>query len=486
MTSRWSARTPAVPENIYITRSVLHLMQEEARRHTATGLGENETGGILIGRRLDGLEVVELLITAATGPGDDALHHSIEFNFDVEYVNQKLDEYRADYPALDYIGTWHKHPLDYPSFSQGDVDTAHQLFQDPTYKIQEIINPIVWIEDDSFTIRYYYMHRKMANQGQPFVEIPAQAVQVIDDDDALVVYEQALESRMSEENRRLIDRGYRLTLNKEDHDYIFTVNVEHLPDVAIYLIAHNDYPQTPPDVIVEQGGHEIEGNDGNIISHWSEHGGRCYLVEIVDNEVRHLIEQSGDSPPPTTPTSSQSADTSDTATRNTNTSPTASSSATGQMLAEVPDAPAQSHNRLPLVVTGVAVVVVLLIILFATRTETGTPVAGSDPSRSTDGSAVVGVNATAPTGITIHGMGGMVQQGHSFTATVEMENTTTPITYTWQVRGQSDRINAADGLTNTATLTWDTPGSYAITVTATNSAGMVTDTHRVTIVRGDE
>lgn len=482
MTSKWNARTPAVPQKVFITRSALQLMQDEARRHTQSGLGENETGGILIGRRLETLDQIEILIVAATGPGDDAFHHSIEFNYDVEHVNQKLGEYRASYPTIDYIGTWHKHPLDYPSFSDGDVHTAHHLFHDDSYKMQEIVNPIVWIDNDTFTIRYYYMHRTMAHQGQPFVELPEQTIQVIDDDDELVLHEQSLEARISEENRRLIERDYTLTLSKEDNDYIFTINVDMLPGVAIYLIAHHDYPHTPPDIIIEQHGEEIEGHDAGIISQWSRRKGRCYLVEIVDTEVRYLASSSNE-PPSTPPHQSSPSDTTDITVHKPQ-----SQAADSDTITTGAAPPELTPNRpggvsLPLIATGAVVVVVLIILFISAGANNGDTAAGSTPTSS---SSNVITNAIAPASMTITGEGGETNTAHTFTAAIANDETTTPLHYIWRASEQREPIEATDGLGSTATFTWDTPGTYTITVTATNDAGVITGTHTVQIVQGDD
>jgi hypothetical protein len=68
-----------------------------------------------------------------------------------------------------------------------------------------------------------------------------------------------------------------------------------------------------------------------------------------------------------------------------------------------------------------------------------------------------------------------------FTATVEPISTTLPLTYTWQADGQQTIIHT-NGLTDIVSFTWEMPGTYAITVTASNLVGSISDTHLITIV----
>jgi integrative and conjugative element protein (TIGR02256 family) len=478
MSSRWSGRPPAVPDIIYIARSVLHLMEQEAHRHSHAALGENETGGILIGRRLEAPQSVRMLIAAATGPGEGALHHLAEFNYDVDYVNQKLNEYRASYPTMDYIGTWHKHPLDYPTFSAGDVNTAHHLFQDPSYKMAEIINPIVWLDGDDFTIRYYYMSRAMATQGQPFVEIPAESIQVIDDDDSLIQRELCI----GEDFHRLLEGGYRVTIKQEADEYFFTVSTASLPDVVIYLVTSEDYPHSPPVVLVEQDGHEIAGDDGGVVEHWNEHNEhneRHYLVEIVEHEVEYLTTSDDQQPPPPAPPPE----------RHTRPSAPADDDGHGSAApaAGIPAAPATTQkSALPFIAAGVVVVVLLLI--FVVTSNTGNNNAATTPPTSGTTAALSSGSdaAVPPDAITIRGSGGTIDRELTFTATISDTTTTTPVTYRWQASGQADTIEHSGALSDTITLQWDTPGTHSITLTASNSAGAATATHTVNIYRGDE
>jgi hypothetical protein len=289
-----AVQKPPLPDRVYIPRSALQVIQTEASRHSDNQQGENETGGIMVGRRLMGINRVELLIAAATGPGESAYHNPVEFNPDVEYVNQKLKEYHALYPLMDYIGTWHKHPLTYQTFSEGDVHTAHKIFHDTAYKMDEIVNPIVWVGDGGFTIRYYYMSRAMAERGERFAEIPPTKVQEIDDNHDLVIKEQrradagAVPERIDDEYRRLAEQGYQVEVKQHEQEYFFTVRLPDRPDLVLHLVAPAGYPQEPPSLFVEQHGQEIAAGDVGIITQWGSGADQSFLDNVVAGVIASL------------------------------------------------------------------------------------------------------------------------------------------------------------------------------------------------------
>jgi CSLREA domain-containing protein len=77
---------------------------------------------------------------------------------------------------------------------------------------------------------------------------------------------------------------------------------------------------------------------------------------------------------------------------------------------------------------------------------------------------------------------GLVGTTYVFTATVSLISATLPITYVWRAIDQAPQTHTGSGISNTATFNWPSGGVKAITVTASNSAGIVTATHIITIV----
>jgi subtilisin family serine protease len=86
-----------------------------------------------------------------------------------------------------------------------------------------------------------------------------------------------------------------------------------------------------------------------------------------------------------------------------------------------------------------------------------------------------------PEGVVVEGpVAGGVGASYSFTATAGPITATLPLTYVWQVSGQPP-ITRTGGLSDTLVFAWATPGMWAITVTAENMAGVVSDTHAILI-----
>ncbi len=75
---------------------------------------------------------------------------------------------------------------------------------------------------------------------------------------------------------------------------------------------------------------------------------------------------------------------------------------------------------------------------------------------------------------------GVVGNSYLFTATTGPISTTVPLSYTWQASGQSQLVHSA-ALTYAVSYTWNALGEQTIEVAASNSAGVVTSTHTITI-----
>ncbi len=287
------------PQQLYITRQALQAMEEEALRYADTqGVG-HETGGILIGRRLpDRPDTILILI--ATGPGEHAVRTPVEFSPDVQYVNQQMIAARAIYPRIDYIGTWHKHPREYRTFSPGDVQTAHAIFKDSSYVTDELVSPIVWIDNGRMTIHYYYMSRRMAEQGLDFDQLANRIVELIPDDHPLVQHERASSSGGSghlppawvdEECGGLQVRGYAVQVRHERgrQAYLFIVTNPLLLGVTITFVAsEQDYPRERPQIFIEGTGRDEPVDSDKAYADLERRLSQVYLVDVADAMVNHL------------------------------------------------------------------------------------------------------------------------------------------------------------------------------------------------------
>jgi photosystem II stability/assembly factor-like uncharacterized protein len=88
-----------------------------------------------------------------------------------------------------------------------------------------------------------------------------------------------------------------------------------------------------------------------------------------------------------------------------------------------------------------------------------------------------------PTGVVITGsITGAIQTSYTFTATISPVTTTIPLTYVWQATDQSPITHTnISNLIDTVPFTWSTPGDKVITVTVSNSIGMASTTHAISI-----
>ena len=93
----------------------------------------------------------------------------------------------------------------------------------------------------------------------------------------------------------------------------------------------------------------------------------------------------------------------------------------------------------------------------------------------------IAITPVSPCAVTLSGPeSGLTATPYTFTAAIEPVSTTLSLTYTWQADGQLP-ITHTTGLTDVTSFSWDAPGIYAITVSAANEGGTVSDTHTITI-----
>lgn len=205
-----------VPDVVYITRSVRETIQTAAREILAAGKSSPRAGGILIGRRLEHEERVELLILTAT---------QADAPVDIAYINQQLETYQSIYPNAGYIGMWYVSASETPSLSQEEVDTAHNAFADPAYKVKELVALIVGELPGEQPAASFYMNRAMANQRHPFATLPVERIREIADESDLVAQEHAADNTAQ--------------LNGDE---------EHEPDDTDHTPKHGAAPGTLPHV----------------------------------------------------------------------------------------------------------------------------------------------------------------------------------------------------------------------------------------------
>jgi proteasome lid subunit RPN8/RPN11 len=261
-------------ESIVMTTNAIELMRSEARL-----AGDNETGGILVGRRLDD-DIILVVAATESGPKADRKVHT--FSPDVDYVNQELVTLRSKYPGTDFVGTWHKHPphLDHPSGP--DWKQACEMLRDPDYAIEELVAPIVVVREGIPSIKVYYTSLNELHRDD-FIHIPHKVIS-LDEAERLVKESRQRESqrhrdRLNDEYDRL-RKHYQLAGQPKrlsDGSVTFVVQFSGAVMTSMYLICPASYPQSPPRVMVEEGGEQKEFAS-NLITNWDQ---ATYLVDVV-------------------------------------------------------------------------------------------------------------------------------------------------------------------------------------------------------------
>ncbi len=110
-----------------------------------------ETGGILVGRRID----QSLIAPFAIGPGPRAQKCLGHYSPDVEWQQGNLEKICALY-GLNYIGSYHKHPGWYRKPSLYDCRTVREILSSPKWNISEGVFPIVIVKSSRVEIYPYY------------------------------------------------------------------------------------------------------------------------------------------------------------------------------------------------------------------------------------------------------------------------------------------------------------------------------------------
>ena len=139
--------------NYSVSQTVIDSIEVECRRNP-----ENETGGILVGVRTESRSFV----THCSGPGviwSSSTHH---FTKDTEYSQEVLN-FLYEYFGVNYLGLWHKHPVDYPRPSDGDVANAMTEIADLNIGLKELLTPVCFLTDNRvsispFVVRGGYAH----------------------------------------------------------------------------------------------------------------------------------------------------------------------------------------------------------------------------------------------------------------------------------------------------------------------------------------
>lgn len=147
-----------IPSRVLLAESAWQRIQAYCASST-----DLETGGLLVGRRIQVEGKPFIVAIFAGGPGPQADRRSDEFAPDSEAQQLELEQVRASWQEsgikIDYLGTWHKHPAHFKQLSSGDIRQAHEILADADYCLtwNELILPIVIVSKQQVKLFPYYI-----------------------------------------------------------------------------------------------------------------------------------------------------------------------------------------------------------------------------------------------------------------------------------------------------------------------------------------
>ena len=296
--------------------SALQVIYSECQIYGAAG---EETGGVLVGRRLDSQRI---LVIAATGPGPKADHRHHTFAPDTNHLNNELERLRSQYNGTDFVGFWHKHPptLDHPS--AGDEKQAWEVVNDPDFKTEEFVLVIAVQRNRPPSVnpevKPYYYNRELLDRGAEPLLMELREVREgearrllceVEERSHTWYDEPAFQRRLEEEIERLSDQ-YQLRISKLPEQVVITAEWRRDPNIKIYFVCKEGYPNAgSPQVFA--GLEQEQVVDSRRLTPWHpEH----FLAQIADDIVSsiQLHRQAANRPhrsapkPPPPPTKTKS------------------------------------------------------------------------------------------------------------------------------------------------------------------------------------
>ena len=302
---------PVAGITVLVTQAAFDAMRQETLRYATE---DQETGGIMIGKWLDAATV---LVVAATEAGPQADHQKFTFAIDVDFANAELDRWVGQYPGVDYIGEWHKHPpaLHYPS--GGDLYTARRLLADPGYPAR-LINPITVVRNGRVAVNFYYLDDQMGNFGhlQPRIlageelarlepelqqaeRRPGNAgnVQVEKREPAWYTQPNGLARVQAEEERLEAAKVKRQIKEWESDKYdegswAFVVHSSRTPGLVLNLECYGQYPNQPPRVQASYKGAPTEVASF-AVTNWASTYWVSDIIRETDDSFKKQNRNSG-------------------------------------------------------------------------------------------------------------------------------------------------------------------------------------------------
>ena len=252
-----------------ISQDVIEAIEIECRRNP-----ETETGGILVGDRVD----LHTVVPHCSGPGliwNSSKHH---FTKDTDYAQLTLNLLN-EYFAVNYLGLWHKHPVEYPTPSHADVLNAMDEISSINIGLDELLTPICFLTNSEVTI-------------SPFVIRNGSAYRIdweISDGDCTITnellktywYDSRIgRERLDDEVTRLKNQKLKIQVSKgEDGSCRIRASTHKRKDQELVFLCPKDYPLSSPfAAILNKQTEEYTPVISRHISDWNMYR---YMSDIV-------------------------------------------------------------------------------------------------------------------------------------------------------------------------------------------------------------
>lgn len=274
-------------QSVSFSDSAFEVMRAECQRFDTARV---ETGGILVGKRLD---FQRILVMGATGPGPRAEHQHNTFAPDTGFLNTQLKWLRNQYAGTDFVGFWHKHPPTLEGLSEGDQEQVRLILEDTAYKTDELVLPIAIQQGTHVALKVYYTHRELSRYDIEPVLIDHNRVSEREAHHLLRElgkssphwYDAAtFQARFLEEAQRLLQH-FQLDIKVLDEQLLIVATWRKDPRVRIYFVCKQGYPHTvAPQVFL--GLEEEQDIDSRHLTNWHS----AYHLSDIAHELVALME----------------------------------------------------------------------------------------------------------------------------------------------------------------------------------------------------
>ena len=116
---------------------------------------EVETGGILIGKKIDDKCIVAPF---TLGSGKSPFRTRTRYSPDIKWQQVHLEKLFSRY-GVNYVGSYHRHPGNYCVPSSYDYKAACQIVTDPAWNVTDAIFPIINLAGKKISFYPYYFSR---------------------------------------------------------------------------------------------------------------------------------------------------------------------------------------------------------------------------------------------------------------------------------------------------------------------------------------